>query len=60
MVGSENYKSNLFIHAYACLYIQILFDFIHNCIMTLQVVHYELLSKSSSLKSCSDCALQLL
>jgi hypothetical protein len=62
MVGPENCKCNLFtgIYACACLYIQTLFDFTQNCIMTLQVVHYEILSNSSSLKSFSDRALHLL
>ena len=57
MVGPENCKSNLFIHACACLCIQTLFGFTRNCITTLQVVHYELLSKSSGPKSCPDHAL---
>jgi hypothetical protein len=56
MVGPENYKSNLFIYAYAFLHIQTLFDSTQNCIIILRVVHYELLSKSSSLKSFSDRA----
>ena len=60
MVGPENYKSNLFIYTYACIYIQALFDFTQNYIMILQVVHYKLLSKSSSFKSYSDRALHLL
>lgn len=60
MVSPEYYKSNLFLYAYACLYIQTLFDFTQNCIMILQVVHYELLSKSSSLQSSLDRALHLL
>jgi hypothetical protein len=59
MVGSENHKFNLFIYTYACLYSQTPFDFTQNRIMILEVVRYELLSKSSSLKSFSDRALHL-